>query len=631
MTTARRDLAAHDLWEHSLERSRRRRVLAAQARRDIGRRKGISAAMATAMLASTGAPLAFAATAGAARQAVATASPANRAIEVKEGGLPLKLGSHGELVAHVQRALGVGTDGVFGPETDAAVRRYQYAAKLAVDGVVGPLTWSSLFAAGSGQASGVGGDVGQDVKDALASTLESQGVAHAGAPAAGSGELRAVADDGASPGRDDATGSDDLPVGDDGTGAPADATAPTGSDGGEAGGGQAPDADDQHQPAAEQPAQPQPLPGTKVGGNCSSATLAAPVKGVQTSPYGMRWGRMHEGVDIGAASGTPVRAAACGTVTVRGQQSGYGNIICITHTSSFATCYAHLSGFAVNSGQRVEVGQTIGYVGCTGNCTGPHLHFETRVGGQAQDPRRYLGGAAIPGKSSASAAKAGAGTAPKTTRASVRRSVERANAAWSGGSTKSSGGAALNPKRAAATPIPAETAHAALAPADAAAAPAPVQATPVPSPAAPAPAAEATPVAATPAPAPTETAPVQAAPAQPAPEAAAPVEAAPVQPAPTDAAPVQATPAPAPIEAAPVQPAPTPAPVEATPVQAAPVQAPVQAAPVQPAPTDAAPVQAIPAPAPVEAQPAPTPAPAGTTAAPAPVETAPQEAAPTAP
>ncbi len=104
-------------------------MLAAQARREVGRRKGVSAAMATAMLASTGAPLAVAGSASAARQAVATASPANRAIEVKEGGLPLKIGSHGDLVAHVQRALGVNADGVFGPETDAAVRRYQYAAK----------------------------------------------------------------------------------------------------------------------------------------------------------------------------------------------------------------------------------------------------------------------------------------------------------------------------------------------------------------------------------------------------------------------------------------------------------------------------------------------------------------------
>ena len=604
MITARRDLAAHDLWERSLERSRRRRVLAAQARREVGRRKGVSAAMATAMLASTGAPLAVAGSASAARQAVAAASPANRAIEVKEGGLPLKAGSHGDLVAHVQRALGIDADGVFGPETDAAVRRYQYAVQLAIDGIVGPLTWSSLFAAGSGQASSVGGDVPQGVKDALSQTLQSKGTTGASTSGTQDGELRAVADGGST--SDDGTSGDEaLPGGDGNAEAPADVSTPTGNGDGEA----------QRQPAPEPPAQP--LPGTKVGGDCSSASLASPVKGVQTSPYGMRWGRMHEGVDIGAASGTPVHAAACGTVTVRGQQSGYGNIVCITHTNSFATCYAHLSGFAVASGQRVTVGQTIGYVGCTGNCTGPHLHFETRVGGQAQDPRRYLGGATMPGKASTTTAKAATGSAPKT----IRR-VKQVNAAWSGGSAKASGGAALDPQQAAATPIPTTTAHAALAPADTASAP--VQATPAPV-AAPAPSPVPDTPAPTPAPTPVETAPVPAPVETPPAEAApvpAPVEAA---PAPTQAAPVQAAPAPtalaptsqaAPVETAPVQAAPAPAPVEtapaaATPAQAAPAPAaveatpaPVAATPVEATPTETAAPEAVPA-TPVEAAPAP--------------------------
>ena len=122
-----------------------------------------------------------------------------------------------------------------------------------------------------------------------------------------------------------------------------------------------------------------------------------PVSGPVTSPFGPRGGRNHDGMDIGAPTGTPVRAAACGTVSLAGQQSGYGNIVCITHTSQFSTCYAHLSRFGTSTGAHVQQGQVIGYVGCTGNCTGPHLHFETRVGGVARNPTQYLGGASMPG------------------------------------------------------------------------------------------------------------------------------------------------------------------------------------------------------------------------------------------
>ena len=135
-------------------------------------------------------------------------------------------------------------------------------------------------------------------------------------------------------------------------------------------------------------------PHTPVAGRRGSSTLTSPVNGTQTSPYGPRWGRNHDGVDIAAPTGTAIRAAACGTVTLAGQQSGYGNMVCITHTSQFSTCYAHMSRFVVTKGQQVRQGQVIGYVGCTGSCTGPHVHFETRVNGQAQDPSRYLNGGA---------------------------------------------------------------------------------------------------------------------------------------------------------------------------------------------------------------------------------------------
>src|SRR5688500_3983897 len=117
MTTAQRDLASAEIWERSLERSRYRRALAPKAKRATARRKHVSAALATAVVAGPTAPLAAAQLAGSGKASVAAASPANRAIEVRDGGLPLVLGSQGDLVAHVQRALSVSADGIFGPQT----------------------------------------------------------------------------------------------------------------------------------------------------------------------------------------------------------------------------------------------------------------------------------------------------------------------------------------------------------------------------------------------------------------------------------------------------------------------------------------------------------------------------------
>jgi murein DD-endopeptidase MepM/ murein hydrolase activator NlpD len=131
------------------------------------------------------------------------------------------------------------------------------------------------------------------------------------------------------------------------------------------------------------------------GGSHSSATPSAagliwPVQGVLTSPYGMRWGRMHEGIDIGAAQGTPIYAAASGTVNYAGWEGGYGNLTVIDHGNGLATAYGHQSQLAVSSGQTVSRGQVIGYVGSTGHSTGPHLHFEVRVNGAPNDPLSYL-------------------------------------------------------------------------------------------------------------------------------------------------------------------------------------------------------------------------------------------------
>ena len=122
----------------------------------------------------------------------------------------------------------------------------------------------------------------------------------------------------------------------------------------------------------------------------SASGLIWPVNGPVTSPFGSRWGRMHEGIDIGAPSGTPIRAAAAGRVIIAGWVGGYGNLIVIDHGGGIATAYGHQSGLAVASGAQVELGDVIGYVGCTGHCFGPHLHFEVRVNGVPVDPLGYL-------------------------------------------------------------------------------------------------------------------------------------------------------------------------------------------------------------------------------------------------
>lgn len=124
--------------------------------------------------------------------------------------------------------------------------------------------------------------------------------------------------------------------------------------------------------------------------------LLWPANGPLTSPYGYRthpiFGdtRLHTGIDIGAAYGAPVIAADAGVVAYVGAMSGYGNVIVIDHGGGLATTYNHLSAFSVGSGQQVGRGSPIANVGCTGYCTGPHLHFEVRVNGSPVDPVPYL-------------------------------------------------------------------------------------------------------------------------------------------------------------------------------------------------------------------------------------------------
>jgi murein DD-endopeptidase MepM/ murein hydrolase activator NlpD len=116
-----------------------------------------------------------------------------------------------------------------------------------------------------------------------------------------------------------------------------------------------------------------------------------PVAGPITSPFGMRWGTLHPGIDIGVPSGTPVHAAAAGRVVWCGWMSGYGNLVMIDHGGGYATAYGHNTSVAVSCGQEVAQGQVIAYSGCTGFCTGPHVHFEVRVNGTPVDPLGYLG------------------------------------------------------------------------------------------------------------------------------------------------------------------------------------------------------------------------------------------------
>jgi murein DD-endopeptidase MepM/ murein hydrolase activator NlpD len=146
--------------------------------------------------------------------------------------------------------------------------------------------------------------------------------------------------------------------------------------------------------AAQEAAATPALPAGPVPGESSSGFIW-PVNGPITSPFCEQraWESCHPGIDIGVPSGTPVRASAAGTVILvqsEASSGGYGNYICIGHSSTLSTCYAHLQSFSVSQGQHVSQGQVIGISDCTGLCFGPHLHFEVRVNGSPVDPMGYL-------------------------------------------------------------------------------------------------------------------------------------------------------------------------------------------------------------------------------------------------
>ena len=141
-----------------------------------------------------------------------------------------------------------------------------------------------------------------------------------------------------------------------------------------------------------------PAPGqASASEQVSSAGLIWPLNGPVVSGFGPRTinggYEFHPGIDISVPTGTPIHAAATGTVLFTQSESssgGYGNYTCIDHGNGLSTCYAHQQSFAVSQGQRVSQGQVIGYSDCTGYCFGPHLHFEVRIDGQVRDPLGYL-------------------------------------------------------------------------------------------------------------------------------------------------------------------------------------------------------------------------------------------------
>ncbi len=119
--------------------------------------------------------------------------------------------------------------------------------------------------------------------------------------------------------------------------------------------------------------------------------FAQPVSGTLTSSYGARWGRSHKGIDIGASTGTPVYASDNGTVVYsQYNDGGYGYLVQIDHGNGYVTYYGHCSELLVNAGDVVAKGDLIAKVGSTGRSTGPHLHFEVRKDGEAQNPTNYL-------------------------------------------------------------------------------------------------------------------------------------------------------------------------------------------------------------------------------------------------
>jgi len=585
---AQRDLALPDPWEKSLERSRRKRVIIPELRRRQNRRRRASAALSTLMVAGPASQVFAAATAAGAAAAPGSRLPATRAIGELPTGAFFRVGSTGEAVRAIQARLGLPADGVYGVATERAVRAFQARSGLGADGVVGPVTWTRLMGLGKAalRAGAGDGEVAVIVRERP----------NAPANPARRAPARTEARHAAAPAREEGRPSPRRHP----SGAP-DTTAPDSP---------TPDAGRQEaDPAPKAPGVPQartrpvasPTPAPNAGsGACGELRLSAPVDGVKTSPYGPRGGRNHNGIDIAAPSGTPIKAAECGVVSSSGAQGGYGNMVCVNHSSALQTCYAHMLRTAASTGQSVRKGQVIGYVGSTGNSTGPHVHFETRVKGQARDPEPYLRGGAVPGR-------------PAVRQATATRSTKAAASRMAGTRAASSPALRLTASHAssASTPPPAAARRATAQPA----APAPTAQRAEPA-AQPAPAAQPGP-----APAAEQAPPIT----QPTPAAQSPaVEQAPPTTQPTPAA-QPVPPAPATDQAAPAA-QPTPIAQPAPAAQPTPIAQPAPAAePAEPTaqPTPAAQPTTPTSPQPAAANPQGTPPQSPNAAAVTPVEASP--------
>jgi murein DD-endopeptidase MepM/ murein hydrolase activator NlpD len=136
--------------------------------------------------------------------------------------------------------------------------------------------------------------------------------------------------------------------------------------------------------------EPEPEPQAMPRAPPKDPSLRWPLQGVLYSRFGVRQGQRHDGIDIAAPEGTPVTAAAGGTVVYTGRQSGYGAIVILRHSNGLVTLYAHNSAVLVKEGDEVAAGTPIAKVGQSGRTTGPHLHFEVRDGTRPRNPLFYL-------------------------------------------------------------------------------------------------------------------------------------------------------------------------------------------------------------------------------------------------
>jgi murein DD-endopeptidase MepM/ murein hydrolase activator NlpD len=249
-----------------------------------------------------------------------------------------------------------GIDGITGPRTKRAVRRFQRSRRLAADGVAGPRTRRALGMRGKprlGSRAMQTGDRGWDVA-AVQFMLRRRGYSPGTVDGGyGAGTAAAVKRFQAAAGltADGVAGSSTLRALRHGStsGTTTNATQPIGS-----------------------------------------VRFLRPIDAPLGDGFGYppgRGGRRHDGIDFPAPEGSPVGAAGVGTVTFAGWNTGgYGNLLVIQHRDGYESWYAHLSGFAVADGATVAGGVKIGYVGTTGHSTGPHLHFEVRHNGVPVDP-----------------------------------------------------------------------------------------------------------------------------------------------------------------------------------------------------------------------------------------------------